>query len=140
MSFDGRRDRIKLSDRHPVIYNGTLYAATLHRGILRGHITPYERKSMLHHIAEALRLLQMQIGNLRKENLEMILLVISNVLREDPGPDEIESKNDSLMCFVQRQITPYTFILNRGSGDLLSGRKTPSLSLATRDPAILPVS
>ncbi|KAK3111696.1 hypothetical protein LTR53_012780 [Teratosphaeriaceae sp. CCFEE 6253] len=110
MSLQSRRERLEMSDRHPIAYHGVLYTAALHRGILRGHYAPHERERMLYHKAAALRLMQAEIQTLRHDRVEMVILSMVNLMCEDPEPDELATWSDAGLLLIPH--TPKSCCMN----------------------------
>ncbi|KAK5723013.1 hypothetical protein LTR17_014063 [Elasticomyces elasticus] len=93
------RNRLELSHQYSVMKHGILYAAALHRCVVRGHAAPFEKQMMLHHKAETLRLLQEEVNHLNRGNLELVLLVIIHLIREelDSGDKGATRQHDSII-------------------------------------------
>lgn len=64
--------------KHPIVYHAFQYISVVHQGILRGQVPQPDRRPMLQHKAETMRLLQCMISNLDQDqqNLEVMLLAM----------------------------------------------------------------
>ncbi|KAK5735932.1 hypothetical protein LTR17_007767 [Elasticomyces elasticus] len=99
MSFVAGRNRLELSHQHSVMKHGILYAAALHRCVVRGHAPPCERQMMLHQKAETLRLLQEEVNHLSRGNLELVLLVIIHLIREELDSGAVVPPDSTILLF-----------------------------------------
>ena len=64
----------------PMIFHGVQYAAKAHRNVIRGHSTEVDRRTMLVHKAETLRLLKGMISRIDDLSLVETELVIMTVI------------------------------------------------------------
>ncbi|KAK3629117.1 hypothetical protein LTR56_018238 [Elasticomyces elasticus] len=99
MSFVAGRNRLELSHQYSVMKHGILYAAALHRCVVRGHAAPFEKQMMLHHKAETLRLLQEEVNHLSRGNLELVLLVIIHLIREELDSGDKVPPDSTILLF-----------------------------------------
>ncbi|KAK4898512.1 hypothetical protein LTR27_004109 [Elasticomyces elasticus] len=75
-----------------------VYSA-LHRCVVRGHAAPRERQMMLLHKAETLRLLQEEVNHLSRGNLELVLLVIIHLIREELDSGDKVPTDSTILLF-----------------------------------------